>query len=52
MASKVILMCLLLVHSTSLLGQRSLQKRICAEVIFSSKKIVDTVLAVFLSFWS
>ena len=51
-ASKVILMCSLLVHSTSLLGQRSLQKRICAEVIFCSKKIVVTVLAVFLSFWS
>ena len=47
-ASKVILMCSLLVHSTSLLGQRSLQKRICAEVVFCSKKIVVTVLAVFL----
>ena len=50
MASEVILMCSLLFHSSNLLGRRYLQKRICAVVIFCSKKIVVTVLAVFLSF--
>ena len=44
-------MCSLMYHSSVLPGYRSLQKRICAVVIFCPKKIV-TVLAVFLSFWS
>ena len=51
-ASIVILMCSLLFDSSSLIDYWSMQKRICAVVIFfSPKTVVVTVLAVFLSFW-
>ena len=38
-ASRVILMCSLLFHSSVVLGQRSLKKRTCAVVIFFGKKL-------------
>ena len=48
---KKLMMCSMLLHSSILLTKRSLQKRICAVMVFCPKKVV-TVLAVFLSFWS
>ena len=50
-ASKDILMCSLLFHSSLLPGQRSLRKRISAVLIFCTKKLSSQIV-VSTSFWS
>ena len=50
MASEEVLMCSLLLNSSILLTERSLQKRICAVVILSEKSCRHK-LVVFTGFW-